>query len=214
VHTLIDTAIFSVPCTFHASPDIQQTISPRFFLLIFHHCTILRSCQQIISSLWHKWCTLLGCSIQSELFSTLLLLRKALVYKSSYPFSPHNLQYHVVLSFLHIIPDSLGSKRYMDLLFLARLALSDGYLETHCTYSSLHTFTSYKRKRLQLTASSFSSADPSFHAPSPSRQTHLTTSTGISFSAAASDPICINHHGIITVKHVALADCTATWLRR
>lgn len=133
---------------------------------------------------------------------------------SSYPFSPHNLQYHVVLSFLHIIPDSLGSKRYMDLLFLARLALSDGYLETHCTYSSLHTFTSYKRKRLQLTACSFSSADPSFHAPSPSRQTHITTSTGISFSAAASDLICINQHSIINVKHVALADCTATWLRR
>ena len=56
-----------------------------------------------------------------------------------------------------------------------------------------------------------SSADPSFHAPSPSRQIPTTTSAGISFSAAASDLVCIKQHIIIHVKRVALADCTATW---
>jgi hypothetical protein len=96
----------------------------------------------------------------------------------------------------------------MDLLLSTRLALSDAYLEAQCT-ALVVTHLHYKR--LLLTASSFSSADPNFQAPSPSRQIPTTTSTGISFSAAASDLVCIEQHIIIHVKRVVLADCTATW---
>ena len=154
--------------------------------------------------------TFLDCSIQFKSFSTFLLLRKHPTINSAYPCSPYNLQCYVVLSFCTyhptlLAPNGTWTYYYQHVWHWVMHALLHSV-----QYSLLHTFASYERKRLQLTAFHFVCG------PELSRAQPISTDSYHHLywhllSAAASDLICIKQHIIIPVKRVALADCTATW---